>query len=222
MSYRGYLKSLGKCIRQVRESLKEDAVLSDREYLDYQFKVELIKVAKGKGIGFKNIISYIKDTDCRVARMYACYFEEIVRIDEDGYSYSDVIDFFKRLFLESWVLGISNGRYIMQFEDKNGVLLMTMVRDGYSEAFFEVDSKETCIECLISILSFIGCDTIREQGLKDFYEEYLFQEYLRVINDEPAVVYVERSREFKMIDVGASKKKPKKSSNIIDFKSRVG
>ena len=196
MKYEVYEKSLIGCIREVNYAVKKGLVLTRLENFDYLFKRELAIIggARLRGNFIQKAVKHLLDSDYRLAKFYAKGFREIVKIHEEGYSFSKVRVQLKNLIKEAKSNHIYSGGMKLTVSDKNGVISVDISKVMDDKVSFLIKNTEDYINTYMFIVSEIGCFDETSPSYRKWFKNYLETELLKVIFGGKAEVFVESQR----------------------------
>ncbi len=180
-----YRISAKQCIRKVNDYISNEVLLSRREKFDYLFKVYSCgSLADAKKVDATS-------ADKVLAKYYAGAFLRMTDFSETGYSLKEVKKFFSTYVFNAWTKGISNGRYKVAIEDKNGVIFATLKKGSKGLYKAEIRDVDDLVVTGSVFIAFLGSELEDEDRDKEFIADYLIREVSRYKDGKGTKVYVD-------------------------------
>lgn len=217
MFYETYLSSLKKNIVEVNRAVKGGVILSRLERFDYLFKKELASIEGliNRRNLLNRVVNSMSDCDYRMADFCAKGFRDIMETVKTGYTVKGVVKQYKSYIKMAESRYICTDTVIAHVTDLNGKITVTIATDSFEEVL-HITSVEDYIKVSLRLLSILVSLEESDMGYREWFSHYLFNEFSKVEEGNPAEVFVEIkpiAKDLKSYMVGNIKEKSKSENN---------
>ena len=193
MKFEKYFDGLYSCLVEVSKARKQGVVLSRRCKFDYLFKKELAILTGRRNdttLRYKFVMN-MKSIDYRIAKFYAESFYRVYEFMEEGYSNSELEDFIYEIVSVARRKGFFPQRLNVTCVDKNSKFYVVVKNNKGDKEQFIVDSQLSMVECLLSLVAFLGSLYEEDIADKKWLNKYLFKVMYDIRTEKQPRGYVE-------------------------------
>lgn len=183
--YERFLGELDGCVEQVETAIKNGAMLTEMEKMDYYFK-RILSTDEEPGI----IKEVFGETAYRLANFYASVINDIQDIKVEGYTNSDVYDTLKSICVYARLTRLSSTMYSVHVYDYNGTLYVDFYRGSKREDTMSIRCKKDFIKVIIAMATFLATDSPMDWELKNFAAGYLVNVYNEIASLQSPKPYI--------------------------------
>lgn len=210
--YERYVSMLDKSIFRVEDAIKDGALLTEMEKLDFYFK----KLLYGESI---NKVLLSKDKTYNIACYYAWAINELEQYRLSGYSNSEAFKFVKQLCKKAVKHGLCSRTHRVSSYDANGILYIKLSRFRETLHTFEISGMGDFTKSVLAVISYLASSGLYSVEMKEFVETYavnVFNE-IREVKDPTPYLYNGAAKTLRRFVTKTSSSKEEK---IIQY--RVG
>lgn len=210
--YERYVSMLDKSIFRVEDAIKDGALLTEMEKLDFYFK----KLLYGESI---NKVLLSKDKTYNIACYYAWAINELEQYRLSGYSNSEAFKFVKQLCKKAVKHGLCSRTHRVSSYDANGILYIKLSRFRETLHTFEISGMGDFTKSVLAVISYLASSGLYNVEMKEFVETYavnVFNE-IREVKDPTPYLYNGAAKTLRRFVTKTSSSKEEK---IIQY--RVG
>lgn len=182
--YERYVSMLDKSIFKVEDAIKDGALLTEMEKLDFYFK----KLLYGESV---NKVLLSKDKTYNIACYYAWAVNELEQYRLSGYSNVEAFKFVKQLCKKAIKHRLCSRSHKVSSYDANGTLYIQLSRFRETLHTFEIRGMNDFTKSVLAIISYLASSGIYSVEMKEFVETYavnIFNE-IREVKDPTPYLY---------------------------------
>lgn len=185
LKFEKYLQELDGCLTQVEVAMKNGAMLTEMELMDYYFK-RILLTDEESGL-LKEVFG---ERAYRLANFLVGVLNEVQDLKVEGYTNYNVYDVLKSICVHARLTRLTSTLYSVHTYDYNGMLYVDFYKGSRRQDTLCIRNLKDVVKVVIAVASFLATESLEEGELKTFVAGYLLGVYNEIANFQSPKPYI--------------------------------